>query len=215
MKKIINNLSPLNILLGGLLALTLTVHLFSIKRKIINASFQETPLPEKVYIDKYGDRHTLLKTIELNKNELAQLKKENNLLVHKLNAHIKIVVKTDTFFKSNVVMDSNCNFFTEKKDNYLSLSVKGNKDSATFTYQSIDTITYIDFVKYRFLRSNLRTVDIKNKNPYNKITAGQAFVLKEAYTYLSLGPQIGFNPINQKIYLGIGIQFNLLPLIKK
>lgn len=218
--KFYNSLSPLNIILGGLLALTMIVHWSSLQ-KIKHLQFQETSLPEKVYVDKYGDRHILLKTIELNKIEIDGLKNDKEIQatkiakLDKLLAKIKITTKVDTFFKTKSFIDSNFNFYAEKKDEWIKLSVKGNKDSAIFKYSSIDTIVYVEYIKRNIFKSNEHIVDIKNTNPYNKINTGSSFKIKETTTYLSAGPQIGWNPINQKLYIGIGVQFNLIPLIKK
>lgn len=220
-KLFLASLSPLNIILIGALGLVLIVHIFSLHSKGKYDVSTAELAPEKVYVDKYGDRHVLLETIEADKAEIDGLKHSDalkGLQIKKLD-HLLAVTKStiivDTFFKEPVTMDDSCNFSIEKRDAFIHLWAKGNKTNGTIGIESKDSLTIVQYKKFHLFKANETKIDIKNSSPYTEIVSGKSIVLKEKKTLVSLGVQIGINPINYQPYYGIGVQFNLLPILKK
>lgn len=219
-KKLFATLSPLNIILIGALVFSIIIHLSSLRKYEHDVSTAELA-PEKVYIDKYGDRHTLLETIEANKAEIDGLKHSDalkGLQIKKLDHLLSVTKGTvviDTFFTSPVIMDDSCNFSLEKKDAYIHLWAKGNKTTGTIGLKSIDSLTIVQYKKFHLFKANETKIDIKNSSPYTEIVSGKSIVLKEKKTLVSLGVQVGINPINYQPYYGIGIQLNILPILKR
>lgn len=220
-KEIISQLSPLNIILIGTLIFSIIVHLSSLHKNRDRDISTAELAPEKIYVDKYGDRHVLLATIEANKAEIDGLKHSDALkglqiknLDHLLSV-TKGTVKIDTFFKSPVIMDDSCNFSIEKKDNFIHLWAKGNKTAGTIGLKSIDSLTIVQYKKFHLFKANETKIDIKNSSPYTEIVSGKSIVLKEKKSLISLGIQVGINPLNYQPYYGIGVQFNILPILKR
>ena len=220
-KQFFAHLSPLNIILIGALGITLVVYLSNLHRNTLHDISTAELAPEKVYVDMYGDHHVLLKTIEANKAEIDGLKHSDalkGLQIKKLDHLLSVTKATsviDTEFITVPSIDDSCNFFIEKKDAFIHLWAKGNKTTGTIGLKSIDSITIVQYKKFHLFKANETKIDIKNSSPYTEIVSGKSIVLKEKKILVSLGIQIGMNPINYQPYYGIGIQFNLLPILKK
>lgn len=218
-KKIIEwfktNSNKLLFLLILIVGITITHSLFKRDNDIITSTiidYQEV----KKWRDKYNNEHNTVKQLQLDKNNFKkQVDSISKLLEVKpkdINSVTSVTTKTDTIFKSKLVyIDSLKSFGFSKKDNYLALSGLINREDTIISVQliTVDTLTFIPYKKRNFFKETY-VVDITNKNPYNKIISGYSYAQTEKIKRWGIGPNIGYDPLNNKITYGIGIQYNII-----
>lgn len=191
---------------------------FSIRQpsnsQIINTQFQKA----ETYKDKTGKDHQVIPNQEVSPQVMKQLVDSVSKSLKGKNIQVitQVIQRTDTVFqKLPVTMDSLGNFEFEKKDAYLTLQAKGNKDFADITLQTVDTITFALTKTKHLFKADVTQIDINNTNPYNKVQEGRSFSIREKKILVSIGPQIGYNPFTQKITIGIGLTLPLINIKSK
>lgn len=164
--------------------------------------------------DKYNKEHATLTQIRLDNEQFKyQLDSLSKLIKVPKGASgvTSIVTKTDTQFVDKLVyVDSLEGFTFKKKDNYLSLSGLVKRDSSvSINLGLVDTLTIIPFRKTSFFK-DVYAVDVSNKNPYNHIVAGYSYVKSERVKRFGIGPSVQYDPFNNNISVGIGLQYNII-----
>lgn len=158
--------------------------------------------------------------------ERAQIKKLADSLANALKIKSSDIItidrfisKTDTVFKTgfiSVYRDSSDKcpeyYITEHKDAWITLRAVGGKDTSSIAMTSVDTLTRIETVHNPIIGATKRSIIIGNANPYNTISEGNSFTIREKRAFLSIGPSVGYNPFTRKIDVGISIQLPILQL---
>jgi hypothetical protein len=184
----------------------------------VNTTNQLDSLPQKK--DENGQIYELLNEVALNRDQLQtqvdSLSKALKVAKSDVRTVTNVVTKT-------VVKDSNIAVQTPKVnihsfvflDKYVDLSVLMNDttDKAEFSLSTIDTLSILETLHKPFLGLGQTTHEIylRNKNPYNHINDGNSYTVKEKPIFITIGPDIQYNPFTNKISIGISIQ---KPLIK-
>lgn len=154
--------------------------------------------PVETYKDKSGITHAVIPTNVVSKAimeyRLDSLRRA--LKASYINQLTTIASQVDTVFKDRYIVknDTTGEFSVSFSDPYLESTTTGNikTGKADIKVRLIDTITYVDYTKKRFLRANLRNIDISNKNPYNKIVAGSNITLKQPKVIVAIGPSFSY-----------------------
>lgn len=177
--------------------------------------------PSDNYRDRYNNLRSEIQVLQLEKRDF---KKATDSLKKVLKGRPKIKEVTvytsviDTHFADvPVKMQGDSIFSIAKQDNYIFVSAQGNVNTGVgeINFYSIDSITYINYEKKRFLKANEHVINISNKNPYNTIVSGAAIQYKEPKVILVVGPQGGYNPFNNSFYGGFGVTMNLFSIKSK
>lgn len=180
---------------------------------------QYIPKYEKVvqYVDRNGNSYAQLEQLELDKQNMKAV-------IDSLNVKIKAkgqvtdissyTQKTDTVFVKIPVKRDRDTISFLKKDGYVYVLAKADlvNNTGEITLQSIDTITTVTKTKNRLFSAPVNTITLINKNPYNHITSGYSVVLKEKRTIIDISAQVGYNPLSQRPYVGIGIGFPIIQI---
>lgn len=124
-----------------------------------------------------------------------------------------VITKIDTVFTERTIV-SDSTFTIGRKDKWVSILAKVNKDSGTISFNINDTLTMTSIEKNSLFKST-SYIDIYHSNPYIRDTKGYSFSVTKKSAKVSIGPYIGYgydirsNTLSPSI--GISIQ---LPLIK-
>lgn len=124
------------------------------------------------------------------------------------------VSKTDTVFNDlkTIYVTSDSTYRISKKDGYVDITAIVGKNTGSIQYKGYDTLTRVEVVKNPLIGRSKRYVYLHNASPYNKIGAGMSYVTKEKDVWLSIGPSIQYNPLqNTKVTVGVSVQ---IPIIK-
>jgi len=203
------------IIWGVMLTCTIlfVINLFPNKK---NSGVNSSLVPTENYVDKSGNTRSDIVVKEV--VDKKEFKRVTDSLKKLLKGRVSISGVTtaasvvDTYFQDvpiyiDTTQDS---FYLAKKDGYIDISVEGSikTNKAVISYASIDTTTTIIYTKKRFLASDIRKVNISNKNPYNKIIAGNSVELKQQKSLLVVGPSVTYSPFNNKVSVGLSVTFN-------
>jgi hypothetical protein len=99
----------------------------------------------------------------------------------------------------------------EKNDPYISVVAIAGKLGGTISVKSTDTLTRVEVIRNPLIGRTTRKVYLRNSSPYNKITEGMSYTVKEKTAFLTIGPAIGYDFIGKRPSVGVSIQY---PLIK-
>lgn len=199
-------------------ALLKTCQVISKKEPQQSATLQVKPTT--FYVDNQGNTHQVIVANQLSKQEMEHLTDSIRKTI-KGTPQIKevfvFVPQIDTFWKELPVTIKGDTIETSKIDSYVNArAIINTKTKQGFiSLKLTDTLTQVRTFKNRFLGANTSTIDITNKNPYVKVVAGSAVIVKEPKTLLVFGPSIVYNPFNQKVQYGVGITFNVLAIKSK
>jgi hypothetical protein len=189
--------------------------IFPKKEKIVQMALE----PTKIYVDREGNNHAEIAQIQGYKEDIKHLKDSLDILVKgKITTITEYVTVTEPpVFKDRIIyVDTNQNFTIEAHDTWTSVKVAGSlKDMrASISPKIVDTITYVETIKRPLFKSNTHIVDLNSVIPYNTITAGRSLTIKERKPIVTLGLQVGYDFIGQKPYVGVGVNFALIALLK-
>lgn len=194
-------------------------------RKIFFEKKDSTPIatelkPVDSYKDKYDNLRADIRVQEI--EDEKEFKRVTDSFKKVLRGRTRIssvtttASKADTYFVNvPIYIDtSDSTYYFIKEDNYI--SIYGNVDITNrrtdISYKSWDTTTFIIYDRKRFLKSDIRTVNISNKNPYNTITHGNSVELKQQKSIFTVGPMVGYDVINNRVSAGVGIMFNVFSI---
>ncbi len=122
----------------------------------------------------------------------------------------KITIRRDTVFKdsSKVVIEptGDTAYKVEHHDRYTDIVAIAGKNSGSIAYSSRDTITRVEIEKTHWFKPTEHTILLNSANPYNTITHGGSFTVKEKTPFLTIGPYIGYDIFSKKLGFGISIQ---------
>lgn len=126
------------------------------------------------------------------------------------------VVKTDTVFNVETIkiydsVDNDTTLVVEEKNPWIEITAKVNRKGGEIRYSSKDTINRVVTTKSSLFGGTTTTVRLNNTNPYNKITEGLSYTVKEKQPFLTIGPVVSYDIINKRVSFGVGVQY---PLIK-
>ncbi len=169
--------------------------------------------------DENGKLHSIIeqKTIsEAHKDVIIDtLAKALHLKPKEIKGEDVYVLRTDTVFKTTTkYVDSTKDkpyYTTTYKDRWLEIKAVAGRDTSNITFKQYDTIHRVEIVKNPLIGRTKREIRIYNDNPHSKLTHGYSWTVKEASTYLSVGPSIQYNPFTKKLDVGISVQ---VPIIK-
>ena len=168
--------------------------------------------------DKYNNEHAVLQTALLEKEQFKKavdsISEVLKVSKNNIDGVLAVTSKLDTIFQPKyipVYMDGKKYFGFEKKDNYLTLTaiIKDTNDISV-RLQSLDTLHVVSYHKTKFLGATTNYVDISNSSPYNKIVSGYNYIQKEHTKRFGIGPNVSYDPINNKVTVGIGLQYNII-----
>lgn len=198
------------------------------REKTIFISKDNTDLLEQVntYRDKQGKLVAQLTQKYIEKDEL--LKRTDSLanLLKLKTKNIKEVdqyhVITDTVFvdlptKIIVNHDTINNtidtlYTVTKKDGWINIEAKVNRVSGSIKVSGIDTLTRVVSNKFHLFKPDETIITLKNSSPYNRITEGYSFSIKEKPVLFDVSLQLGYNPLSKQSYIGIGISKSLFKI---
>lgn len=229
MKKIFQKIETLsrknNILywVRGIIFITLVictiVFLIDVFHKKKVSVVSTTLQPTENYRDKYDNLRSEIKVQEVeSKKQFKQLTDSFKQLlkgrpsIKEVTQYVSII---DTeFVNLPVTMKGDSIFSVIKQDEYIMVSAQGNINTGIgeINLVSIDSITYINYEKKKFLKSNEHTINLSNKNPYNTIISGNSIQYREPKAILVFGPTFVYNPFNNRFSGGIGISYNLFSI---
>lgn len=177
--------------------------------------FQGNPLtlqPTNEYV-KDGVVHEVVKVRELTKEEMKVITdsiRRNTKGKPQIREVIRVVNTTDTVFRDLPVVISGDTVQTSKVDSYVTARaiINTRTKQGSIELKMRDTLTYTRTFKTHIFKSDEQTIDITNKNPYNKIVAGSAIVVKEARSVVVIGPGLTFNPVTRRLDWGIQMTLN-------
>lgn len=171
---------------------------------------------------EYIDSHAKLPVVEVTKEQMKHIR---DSIARTIKGEVRYitqtVIKVDTVFVDQVVrIDSTKKtFFTEKKDNYLTLSVEGNWETkkAKVGLTLVDTLTHVVTKERKFLKSNELNIYIQHKNPYMTSVSGRSFTLKERKTLLSFGLVGAYGISNKGLvpFVGLGVTLPIINIYTK
>lgn len=166
--------------------------------------------------DKYNNEHNTVVQLQLDKKqfrreadsiaELLKVKPKNISSITSVTTKGEVIIKEKLTY-----IDSLKSFGFSKKDNYLALKglVNRENDSVNIQINTYDTLTIVPYKKTKFFKETF-AVDVTNKNPYNKIVSGYSYSQTQRIKRWGIGPQVGYDPINQRVTYGIGLQYNII-----
>jgi len=98
-------------------------------------------------------------------------------------------------------------------------TINARQDSASIKYSSRDTLTRVQVVNTHTLLGleyapTTYSILIHNANPHNIIQEGASFQVAEKRTFLTIGPDLQYNPFTNKLNLGISVQYPILQFKK-
>lgn len=166
--------------------------------------------------DKYNNEHNRLVQTQLdNKTFRRQVDSIADLLKVKsqdVESVTSVITKSEVVIKEKITyIDSLKSFGFSKKDNYLALNGVIDRIDSTVDIKLglVDTLTVVPYKKTKFFKET-HYVDITNKNPYNKIVSGYSYSKTDRIKRFGIGPNITYNPIDNKVSYGIGLQYNII-----
>lgn len=204
-----------------LLIIILLYLLFTSRNPVIEVSSDNKELLRAVdYLKDRNEKiYAKLETEILEKSEA--LKRADSLAkVLKIKPkHIRgkdvLVQTTDTVFRDLpadiIYREKDTAYQITKKDEYVDIQATVGPRGGEIKYSSIDTLTLVHTVKTPLIGRTKRNLLINNSNPYNKVTKGNSWVVKEKEAWLTIGPSIQYNPFNNQLTVGISVQ---VPIIK-
>lgn len=151
---------------------------------------------DKVSVQKYTD--SLSKALKIEKKNIKSVEKivvrDSTIYITK---EITPIVKDD----SEVVAYS-----ALFKDAWVAIRAVVGKDTGSVSFISTDTLTRVLTEERHLFKPTEHFVFLGNTNPYNTITEGASFSIKEKRVFLTIGPYIGYDPFLQKPSIGISAQ---------
>lgn len=168
--------------------------------------------------DKYNNEHATLQTALLEKDafkkQVDSISEVLKVSKNNIDGVLAVTSKTDTFFKPQYIpiYENGKKYFGfEKKDNYLTLTgIIRDTNDISINLQSFDTLHVVSYHKTKFLGATTNYVDISNSSPYNKIVSGYSYIQKERTKRFGIGPNVSYDPINNRVTVGVGLQYNLI-----
>lgn len=198
---------------GVIIAMVIAVvSLLSVKKGVIPASISlDTVDTYRDINDKLraqivqkvisSDNHHIIDSLE---NVIKGLKKSDVKSVSVIESEAKVVVRDTVIYK-----DSTYQLF--RKDDWLDLVVKLNKDTGTVAFSLRDSLTIVEFEK-RKLFSTTRILDISHSSPYFSTKRAGSYTIQDRLPILTIGPSVNFGYDGQwRTTFGISVQ---VPLIK-
>lgn len=192
------------------------------------ASTQIVYLPDTQQLDSlesYKDKNgKLTETLQQVALQNTQLQAAVDSLSKAINIKSNQVTQVTQIKTNTIVKDSNIVVTVDKHENktfatstpYIDLDVEiDSANKGSFYLSTIDTLTVVETVKKPFLNlfgPTVHNLYFRNQNPYNHITEGNSYIVKEKTLWLTIGPSIEYNPFTKKIDFGISVQYPLIKL---
>lgn len=174
----------------------------------------EEPLKMKPvikYVDRYGKVRSEIKTNSIPKEDFDRITDSFKKVLKgrvEINAITKYVTVMDTILVPQVINTDTTDgsLYVKYVDNYMKLEFAGNyiEETGDFRLFGIDTITYIDYTKKKLFKSNERIINLSNKSPYWHISEGSNITLKEKKDLIVFTLGGYYNPITNKVGIGVG-----------
>ena len=171
--------------------------------------------------DSDGDLHSEINTLQIDRDDLKQLVDSLNVQLKKkvkVQALTQYVYMMDTVIKRvPVYIDTTGAYHFTHEDSYIAVEGNGNINtgSVDLSLSSIDTLVYVQRRIKHLLKPDEYNVEIINKSPYNRITKGRSFVIKERKPILTLGAGVSVNPINKQVTPAIGVYIPIFSIKTK
>lgn len=169
----------------------------------------------QLWKDKYNREHATLTQVQLDKEsfkkQVDSISKILDVKAKNISGVTSITTKTDTvLYPKLVYIDSLKSFGFSKKDNYLALSGVIRSDSSLKIDLGLrDTLDIVSYKKTKFFKTTYG-VDVSNRNPYNHIVSGYSYSQSEKIKRFGIGPVVMYDPFNNKVQYGIGLQYNII-----
>lgn len=207
--------SNVPLLIVGAMATFAVIKLFTPTKYAENIITEEIPPVEHI-LDKNGELQAKVSVLEVeyenNKRLIDSLSRALKVKPKQIKGIDKYIERVDTVLVDSIVyIQGPDSVVISKKDAWVNIKAVGKSDSSYIEYSSIDTITRVEVSKSPLFGRASTEIFLHNSNPYNKITNGSSFKIREKQIWLSLGPSIQFDPFTRKVSVGISIQ---VPLIK-
>lgn len=174
------------------------------------------------YQDKKGNTHVSVPVTNITSKK--EFKKQTSEIKNDIkDKNIKITDVTTVTTKTEITKDSLKGIIKDSviyfgdTSNYHKLAAKYNLTTNIGSISCItyDTLTYVKYIKKRFLKSDSIKVDIKNTNKENKIETGNSISLVQSKPLLSFGVYGGWNPLTNNATFGIGVMIPIFHIKTK
>lgn len=99
----------------------------------------------------------------------------------------------------------------EVHDPWTDIVAVAGKDSGSIAFKQRDTLSSVTIQESHLIGKTKTTIFMGNSNPHDEILQGASFSIKQKEVFLSVGPDIQYNPFTQKVNIGLSVQ---LPILK-
>lgn len=182
--------------------------------------------PPKVIINDHNDSIPVVSHIrDTNDRLIAQIKQnELNTVAQKkiidslssalrvkpsqINRIDRIVTKIDTLWRDSIVYISAIDStIIKRSDRYVEILAVGKKEGSYIHFNlTPDTSNYITVTKTPLFRPPSSTIYVTHSNMYFRTTNGDSYEVKPKRILFNIAPSIGYDFLNKRIYIGIGIE---------
>lgn len=213
-----------------LLIACIIIFVLFIKNKHLNNTILDNVIPPPIVavehkIDKKGTEYSEIKQTLYTQNEvnhmtdsLRKILRASKITgvtteISNLNGQITThnTITHDTIYQT--ISDTS-------KNKFLTLTYFGDLKNqiGKFTFEFVpDTATYVSSFKKHWFKPTDYSINIYHTNNYFKeaVIAGSSYTYKEPKILFTFGPTIGYDFINKKSILGIGLTYNLISIKKR
>lgn len=154
---------------------------------------------DKLQVQRYADSLALLLRVKSKYVQGADQVVIKDSVVYKNVPSEVIYVGKDTAYK------------VETHDAWSDIVAVAGKDTGFISFKQRDTLMRVEVVETPLIGKTKTTVFMGNSNPHDEILQGASFSIKQKEVFLSVGPDIQYNPFTQKFNFGISVQ---LPILK-
>ncbi|MFX1707898.1 hypothetical protein PV783_28260 [Chitinophaga sp. CC14] len=119
----------------------------------------------------------------------------------------RCILRTDSIIQKDInLFRREDSFLITKKDAYLDLKLLAIDSTVAYIRLSNrDTITRTEMRRSTFFSTAYTDIYLSSASPYNHITSGASFRVQVPRLIITIGPQIGYDLINRKATVGIGV----------
>ena len=208
-----NNLSDeIKLVLGvvsGIILIHLIFWFFSPKSPEPITDSREIPKAEKVIINNIEYAKTLEKQITIKDKLIDSMAKALKVKPKQIKGVDRIIIQVDTLLTTKTVfLPSEDSSVISYKDSWVDIKAVGKKEGSSYVNFRLtpDTTSLIRVEKKPLFKQPYTEVYVKHSNPYFNTSGASSLVIKEPKVLFSIGLVGGYDPFQNKAFIGIGIQ---------
>lgn len=173
-------------------------------------NIHEIPQTQTVYIKDEKYAKTLEQTISVKDRMIDSMARAIHVKSKQIKTVDRVVVKVDTLIKEKIVYKkyTDSSLFSYQ-DRYVSLFAVGKDTGSHFDFRlTPDTLDITKVSHTPLFGKSYTNGYIHHSNPYFNSPAAASFLVEQPRVLFDIGVSGGYDLINHKPYLGIGIQPN-------